>query len=224
MTRYLLEEEALRTILRIKDSGNEFIYDYRKHKIEVIDKEGAIHFRLPITIPHPDNVEEHDNPIINYVILLVQSGSSALAYCEGDDMIDHKVFKSYMVRKKQGKSQIKYLKTKGKSKAGSRIRLGNALSFFEDVNERLQEYFEDNIIDRITMSCSKTLIPYLFNSKVECPFGKKDDRIFKIPKHIHTPGFDVLLETHKFLQKGEFTYPETHSDMAEELLADNDED
>lgn len=224
MTRYLSEEDALRTILRIKDSGNEFTYDYRKHKMEVTDKEEAIQFRLPITIPHPDDVEEHDNTTINYIILLVQSGSSALGYCEGEDMVDHKVFKSYMVRKKQGKSQIKYLKTKGKSKAGSRVRLGNALSFFEDINERLQEYFEENTIDRIAMSCSKTLIPYLFNSKVECPFGKKDERIFKIPKHIHTPGYEILLETHKFLQKGEFTYSQAHPELAEELLDDNDED
>lgn len=224
MTRYLSEEEALSTILRIKDSGNEFTYDYKKHKIELTDKEETLQLRLPITIPHPDDVEEHDSATINYVILLVQSGSSALGYCEGEDMLDHKVFKSYMVRKKQGKSQIKYLKTKGKSKVGSRVRLGNTVSFFEDINERLHKYFEENTIDRIAMSCSKTLIPYLFNSKVECPFDKKDERIFKIPKHIHTPGYDTLLETHTFLQKAEFTYSEAHPELAEELLNDNDED
>ena len=36
---------------------------------------------------------------------------------EGEELIEHKVFKTYMVRKKQGKSQIKHLKSKGKSKS-----------------------------------------------------------------------------------------------------------
>ena len=186
----------------------------------------AIQFRLPITLPQPDEVIsefDEDTAVINYIILLIQSGSGALAYCEGEDMIDHKVFKSYMVRKKQGKSQIKYLKTKGKSKAGSRVRLGNAQNFFEDMNERLREYFDENIIDRIALSCSKTLIPYLFNSKVECPFDKKDERIYKIPKHIHTPGYDILMETHSYLLQGEFIFPETHVELAEELLNDDPE-
>lgn len=222
MTQYLSKDEALETILSIKASGNEFIYDHIKHKIVIMDQGGneAIHFRLPITLPHPDDVKALDNTTVNYVILLVQSGSSALGYWEGEDMVDHKVFKSYMVRKKQGKSQIKYLKTKGKSRAGSRVRLGNALRFFEDINERLQEYFEENTIDKIALSCSTTLIPYLFNAKVACPFDKKDERIFKIPKHIHTPGFEVLLETQKFLEQGEFTYSEQYQELADDFLGD----
>lgn len=220
MIQYLSEEEVFNTISRIKKSGSEYLYDYKKHKIVVMDNAGeeAIQLRLPITLPSPDIREDEDYEAVNYIILLVQSGSSALAYCEGEDIVDHKVFKSYMVRKKQGKSQIKYLKTKGKSKAGSRVRLGNALSFFEDINERLQEFFEENSIDRIAISCSKTLIPFLFNSKVAPPFDKKDERIFKIPKHTHEPNYEVLLETHRFLQKGELIYSEDHEELIEKLL------
>ncbi|MGK7391384.1 MAG: hypothetical protein ACNS60_13595 [Candidatus Cyclobacteriaceae bacterium M2_1C_046] len=220
MTKSLSEEEVVNIICRVKESGSKYLYDYKKHKIVVMDNTGeeAVQLRLPITLPSPDIREDEDYEPVNYIILLIQSGSSALAYCEGGDMVDHKVFKSYMVRKKQGKSQIKYLKTKGKSKAGSRVRLGNALSFFEDINERLHEYFEENTINRIALSCSKTLIPFLFSSKVEPPFDKKDERIFKIPKHIHEPNYEVLLETYTFLQKGELIFSEDYKGFADKFL------
>jgi hypothetical protein len=123
-----------------------------------------------------------------------------------------------MVRKKQGTSQVKYLKSKGKSRAGSRVRLGETIEFFENINERLQEYFQEHEIHRIAMSCSKILIPYLFNSKVSTPFDKKDKRIYRIPKHIHTPIYDVMMEVNKFLQKGELIYEDTHQALVDSLL------
>ena len=49
-----------------------------------------------------------------------------------------------MVRKKRGVSQIKHLKTKGKSRAGSRVRLAETEEFFENINGRLQDYFEEH--------------------------------------------------------------------------------
>ena len=123
-----------------------------------------------------------------------------------------------MVRKKQGKSQIKYLKTKGKSRAGSRVRLASTVEFFENINERLQEYFKDNEIDLIAMSCSKTLIPYFFNSKVETPFDKKDERIFKVPKHIPLPSYEELMYVQKFLLHGEFVFEEQQRPFVDSLL------
>ncbi|MEL7003546.1 MAG: hypothetical protein AAFN93_12555 [Bacteroidota bacterium] len=109
------------------------------------------------------------------------------------------------------------MKTKGKSRAGSRVRLANTIEFFENINERLQFYFEEYEVDRIAMSCSKTLIPFVFNSKVQCPFDKKDERIYKVPKHIHTPGYDILINTHEFLMRGEVSYNEECRDFAESL-------
>ena len=155
---------------------------------------------------------------VHYIILLIQSGSCAIGYFENGINLDHKVFRAYMVRKKQGTSQIKYLKTKGKSRAGSRVRLAETVEFFENINERLQEYFAQHRIDRIALSCSKTLLPYLFASKVPPPFEKRDPRIYKIPKHIHTPIYEVMLDTHKFLLKGELLYEETYQAKVDELL------
>ncbi|HYG37286.1 MAG TPA: hypothetical protein VD908_01650, partial [Cytophagales bacterium] len=73
-------------------------------------------------------------------------------------------------------------------------------------------------IDRIAISCSKILVPYLFNSKVDTPFDKRDPRLFKIPKHIHTPIYEVMMETHKFLLKGELIYEEKHQEIVDTLL------
>jgi hypothetical protein len=177
-----------------------------------------VYFRLPIVFPPPLAEPAPAPKPVHYILLLIQAGNCALGYFENGNNLDHKVFRAYMVRKKQGKSQVKYLKTKGKSRAGSRVRLGETMEFFENINGRLQEYFAGHQVDRIALSCSKTLLPYLFDSKVATPFDKRDARIFKIPKHIHTPIYEVMMEAHKFLLKGELIYEETNQAIVDELL------
>lgn len=219
-----LSLDRLETVLqRIKTEGYSFDFEEDKLRLTIYTRNNSssIHIRLPILF---SQVTPEQLPVIgdvNYILLLIQSGSAALGFFENDLNLDHKVFKSYMVRKKQGKSQIKYLNAKGKSRAGSRVRLANTIEFFENINERLQTYFEDYEVDKIAMSCSKTLIPYVYNSKVSCPFDKKDERIYKIPKHIHTPGYEVLMNTHHFLMTGDISYNEDDKAFADELLLKN---
>ncbi|MBC5991964.1 hypothetical protein [Pontibacter cellulosilyticus] len=218
MNRFLSKEKAEELLHTIRSSSIPHVYDPEKHRLALLDEAGneQLYFRLPLTIPSPTATQAEAQ--VNYVILLIQSGNCAIGYFEDGINLDHKVFRSYMVRKKQGKSQIKYLKTKGKSRAGSRVRLGETVEFFENINGRLQEYFEEHYIHRIAISCSKTLIPYLFNSKVETPFSKNDPRLYKIPKHIHTPIYEVMLNANKFLMKGEVIYDEAHQEYVEKLL------
>jgi hypothetical protein len=219
MNHFLSYHSSLQLLRNLESSGHRFVYEPLKHRITLLDnmENETIHFRLPIHLPSPQKIIP-DEVNATYIILLIQSGSCAMGYFENGINLDHKVFRSYMVRKKQGKSQIKYLKTKGKSRAGSRVRLGETIEFFENINERLQEYFEDYEIDRIAMSCSKILIPYLFNSKVTTPFDKKDERLFKIPKHIHTPIYEVMMDVHRFLLKGEFIYEEEYQAIVDDLM------
>lgn len=220
MNQFIPEQKAITLLQALKDSGRPFHYDYPKHRIILENEEGQeiVSFRLPITVAAPDQ-PSYQHPL-HYIILLIQSGSCALGYFEGEDNLDHKVFRSYMVRKKQGKSQIKYLKTKGKSRAGSRVRLGETIEFFENINERLQSYFEEYDVHRIAFSCSTTLIPYLFGSKIPTPFDKRDERIFKIPRHIHTPIYEVLMDTQKFLRKGELIYQPPQQSLVHSLLGE----
>lgn len=197
------------------------VYEQEKHRLALPVESGneQVYFRLPLVIPAPGTSQPDKKEQVNYVILLIQSGNCAMGYFENGVNLDHKVFRSYMVRKKQGKSQLKYLKTKGKSRAGSRVRLGETVEFFENINERLQSYFEDYRVDRIAISCSKTLIPYLYNSKTATPFDKHDPRLYKIPKHIHTPIYEVMLDANRFLLRGELIYEEAQQAKVNELLA-----
>lgn len=193
-------------------------YDYERHRLTLALGEQELSFRLPLSLPYPGQSGEKTQ--VNYVILLVQSGNCAMGYFENGRNLDHKVWRSYMVRKKQGKSQIKHLKTKGKSRAGSRVRLGETLEFFENINGRLQEYFEEHTIHRIAISCSKILIPYLFGSKVATPFAKDDPRLYRIPRHVHTPIYEVLLDTNRFLQRGELIFEEAQQPLVDKLLSE----
>jgi len=176
-------------------------YDSEKHSIQLNANSGQTlaKLRLPVHFSNP----YLSNLYRTYVLVLVQSGSAAIGFVQEGELLHHKVFKSYMVRMKQGTSQIKYLKTKGKSKAGSRVRLGNSKDFFENINERLQEWFDEMPIDCIAFSCSKILLPYLYNAAVSCPFEKTDERIYKIPRHIEAPNFKELQAVQKYLQMGE---------------------
>lgn len=223
MNRYISKDTSLRLLDNIRNAFLPVVYEPDKHRLLITDAAGKerVCFRLPLVLSYPKHPGSPPAEQVNYVILLIQAGSCAIGYFENGVNRDHKVFRAYMVRKKQGVSQIKHLKTKGKSRAGSRVRLAETMEFFENINERLQQYFSSYRIDRIALSCSKTLLPFLFNAKVSTPFDKRDPRIFKIPKHIHTPIYEILLDTNKFLLKGELIYEETEQGLVTSLLNEN---
>ncbi|WP_200978504.1 hypothetical protein [Echinicola sp. 20G] len=177
------------------------------------EKEKILQVRLPIFWNSPLDMKQNQMEETNYVLLMIRSGIASIGYFENGENIDHKVFRAYMVRKKQGKSQIKHLKTKGKSRAGSRIRLAETLEFFDEINERLQDYFKEYRVDKVGLNCATTLIPYLFDAKVTTPFEKNDPRIFKIPKHIANPTYESLLETNSFLKKATVQYDENYEEI-----------
>ncbi len=208
-SKFLRRENVVKVVLALQEAQLPLSYDFEKHKLNWMQEGEEFSFRLPITLFFNQSRTIEPEKVVTYLMLLVQSGSSSVGVFKGEECLSHKVFSAYMVRKKQGKSQIKHLKTKGKSRAGSRMRLASGVEFFEDINERLQRHFSENEFDRIAFSCSKILMPYLYGSKVETPFDKKDERIYKIPKHLHQPNFEVMLGLQKFLNQGELVIPES---------------
>lgn len=219
---FLNRTSVINVINSIDSLGLTKHYDFEKHAF-YYEKEGEqFQFRLPITLGVKNDLIDEAH-IVKYLMLLVQTGSSAIGVFEGDKCLEHKVLSAYMVRKKQGKSQIKHLKTKGKSRAGSRVRLAKTLEFFENINERITRHIEENEFDRIAFSCSKILMPYLFGSKIPTPFEKKDPIIYRIPKHLHQPNFEVMLGMQRFLNMGELifdekVFPEVKDTVGEGLL------
>lgn len=224
MNKYLSTETSLGFLQKLRATAAPTLYDQERHRLMVEDGAGnaLFDFRLPLVLPPPTaDLQLPDSPV-HYIILLIQAGNCAMGYFENGHNQDHKVFRAYMVRKKQGKSQIKYLKTKGKSRAGSRVRLGETAEFFENINERLQQYFSAHEVHRIAISCSKTLLPFLYNAKVATPFDKRDARLYKIPQHIHTPIYEVMMDANKFLQKGELIYDESRQAQVTAILGSSD--
>jgi hypothetical protein len=161
-------------------------YDYHKHMVLVGDDEANIlgYLRLPLHVSLSDRLEVKKEEAVA-IYLTIESGNAAICVMKGIENVYHKTFSAYMTRKKQGVSQIKYLNKKGKSRAGSRVRLAETVEFFESINLKLQDLFiEDQKVERIALDCSPTLIPYLYGSKVATPFEKKDERLYKIPLHL----------------------------------------
>lgn len=182
-----------------------------------------ISIRLALNLNYQESTQKISiKEFNNQVFVMIRSGMACCGLFENGELADHKVFRAYMVRKKQGKSQIKHLKTKGKSRAGSRVRLAETLAFFEEINMRLSEYFISHRIDQIGISCATTLIPYLFGSKISTPFEKNDLRLFTIPKHIPSPTFEALKSTFDFMSKSEMIW-EDESDWFIDSLYKKDE-
>ncbi|NLR93596.1 hypothetical protein [Flammeovirga agarivorans] len=201
-------------VLSEKLQNFESHYNKDSHTIEYLENS---EIQYSLRLPWQLNTQFEARDVV-YVICIIQTESASVGLVKNDEIVLHKTFSTYAVRKKQGKSQIKYLKTRGKSKAGSRLRLANTINFFEHINERLTEYFKDNTVEKIAFSCSKILIPYLYSSKVACPFDKKDERIYKVPKHLSNANFEDLQMVHQLLSKGELIIKEDNKDEAEEML------
>lgn len=194
--------DTINLLKKISEVNLNIEIDSKKNKFEIFyENEVKIQCRLPLIFPglflpienYINIIDEIPEP---YIIILIQAGHCSLGYFEDDEITDHKVIQKYMVRKKQGKSQLTYLNKKGKSREGSRIRLANTKAFFEEINDRLAFYdFED--IERIIISCPKKLIPLLFQAKITPPFEKKDERIIKVPVDVKKPNHQELLRINR---------------------------
>jgi hypothetical protein len=151
-----------------------------------------------------ENLEHYEKTAL---IVLIQAGAAALGYINQSEILLHKALKTYMVRKKQGKSQLKHLKTKGKSRLGSRIRLKNADHFFEDISEKLNEWKNEvSNSGSIILACPVSLQHMFFNPDLPLPFGKEDKRIVKTPFDVNVPDFSELKRIHYLTRCGRIWY------------------
>lgn len=189
-------EESIALLELLVEEYPDLVWDREKMKVS----HQGFEFHMPWPFPRPeenqsleDYVEEIPLLPPPYLLILIQAGHSALGYFDEGECEMHKVIKKYMVRAGQGKAQIGYLSTRGKSKAGSRIRLANTVRFFEDINEKLTEWAVVDEVERILISCPIRMIPLLYSSKVPPPFEKSDQRIRKVPLDVHRPDYEELL-------------------------------
>ncbi|MEM7109844.1 MAG: hypothetical protein AAF519_16585 [Bacteroidota bacterium] len=184
----------------IKDQFNKYHYDFSKHIIVLENNSNKQigYVRLPLHISLDERLIIHGKET-TAMYLTIESGNAAAMVCRGKLILYHTTFTAYMARKRQGFSQIKYLNKKGKSRAGSRVRLAATTDFFENINHKCSKILETYNIERIALNCSTTLLPYLYQSKVPCPFNRKDPKLYKIPIHVPRSNFSNLEKTFKKL-------------------------
>jgi hypothetical protein len=185
------------------------VFDEGRQTLTFVDNEGVpCALTLPLILPTmvgigtEDLLQEMNQRSLTYTIILIQAGAAAIGYYENNELVLHRVIKKYMIRKCQGTSQIKHLKSKGKSRLGSRIRLKNSILFFEEINETMQQWDIAKNSETILMSLPINLIHLLFTADVKVPFEKKDPRVKKIPIDVNVPGFKELGHIHWLVSRG----------------------
>lgn len=165
--------------------------------------------QMPLLQDDPHAFQERARDALGrHVVLLVQAGASALGYWDDDECLAHKVIKRYVVRGK-GRAQSTHLKTKGKSRYGSRLRLQNWTRQLVETNEKLVDWFEQwGEPEQILVSCPVRTWPELYEVDPQPPFAKDDPRRRKIPLHVHVPDFEELQRVRSRLGRGRLTWLE----------------
>ncbi|MHA1990317.1 MAG: hypothetical protein ACW981_04610 [Candidatus Hodarchaeales archaeon] len=139
----------------------------------------------------------------SFLILLLRSGSAALGLSQEGKIVRHKRITRYMVRKKQGKSQLKFYSKKGTTSGGSKLRLQQSIEFFDEIQKKLRDWSKFILgCDLILYQSSPKLFSELFKTKKGLSFDKKDHRIYTIPYSTGKPTYQELLKINKILTTG----------------------
>ncbi|MEM9597657.1 MAG: hypothetical protein AAGD06_25550 [Acidobacteriota bacterium] len=137
----------------------------------------------------------------HHSVILMQAGAVTLGRFRGAEPFAKKSLRRYVVRGK-GRAQPLHLKTKGKSRYGSRLRLANARRLLVETNEKLIEWEKEfGPPDRIYYSCPVRLWPSLFETSPPPPF-EKSGPLVRIPLDLPRPTVDVLLRTYRSFEYG----------------------
>ena len=194
--------QALLLVDQADEKGWEIRYLPEKHQLLIENKVNWLaKLFLPWTMTWLPEGKFQVQEDVHYCLTLVRAGQASLGYFHQGKLLDHKVFRGYLVRQKQGKSQFKYLKTKGKSRAGSRIRLEETLVFFKEINERLQVYAKQYPLNFWGLGCAKTMWPLLFDGEVKPPFSSKSAELIELPYPFTKGSYEELQELELRLQQ-----------------------
>lgn len=163
-------EETASFLKSLADYECKSSYSLEKHSF-IGSHESQVLWRLRLPLFFPSGKEGEplryylqentlENLSLVWSILLMESGRAAFGIYENGKLKEHKNIRKYMVRKGQGKSQLTHLKTKGKSRYGSRLRLQESEAFFKEIIKRLKS---DNSrsVPYIFYHCPATLWPFL---------------------------------------------------------------
>jgi hypothetical protein len=135
------------------------------------------------------------------VVLLLRSGRFAGGVFQGDQILTHRAFQRYTVRKGQGKAQSSQDNSKSKAKSmGAQLRRAGEQGLKEDIHATILEW-KDYIqkASLILLSCPKTMKTTIFAETLREVVSRDDVRIRKIPFDIGRPTFDSVCVSHEVL-------------------------
>lgn len=186
------------------------VFDPARHAFVASDPGPALRIVLPRLLPvrdvDPDPARflaalEAQPRLGRCALVLVQAGASALALYDDDSLLAHKVIKKYVVRG-NGKAQPKHLKTRGKSRYGSRLRLQNYSGQLTQTLEKLGEWWEAfGPFHRVHLACGSRLEHDLMESPPGMPWDESLS-VERVPFHVHVPDFAELKRVRWLLTHG----------------------
>ncbi|MCA8956530.1 MAG: hypothetical protein KDC87_10685 [Planctomycetes bacterium] len=168
----------------------------------------SIRVELPLVVPPAAPDESVDTWLarlphrlgLHWVILL-QAGAASLGAFDDGEVLHTKSEKKYVVRG-TGRAQPTHLKTRGKSRYGSRLRLQNAKRLLSEVNQRLTDWLAElGAPERVFCSCPVRLWADLRAADPPLPLAESLPRT-KIPLDLPVPTTEVLLRTYRRLCHG----------------------
>ncbi len=143
----------------------------------------------------------------SYCIVLLQAGAMAMGWWDEGLLVRHKAQKRYVVRG-NGRAQTTHLRTRGKSRYGSRLRLQNWLLLLADVNGRLVEWQEElGEPEQVFLAAGPRATAALWAQDPPPPFRREDARLRRIPAHVHVPDHEELLRVQRWLTTGQLALP-----------------
>jgi hypothetical protein len=141
------------------------------------------------------------------LVLLLQAGAMAFGCWRGEELLQHKAVRKYVVRG-NGRSQATHLKTRGKSRYGSRLRLQNWKSLLAETNERVADCEDDHgPFARIFLGAPVRVFSDLFEVDPAPPFERDDARLQRLPLHVHRPDHGELCRVRSRMEVGRVVLP-----------------
>ena len=135
-----------------------------------------------------------------HMLLLIQAGATSMGMWNNETLLCHKVIKKYVKRGK-GKAQTTYLKTRGKSRYGSRLRLQNAKSHLLETGDRMLQWWQEHGTPQwIYYSCPTRLWSEVLSSGATPELAR--EKLVKIGMDVGVPGHEALLKARRFLNWG----------------------
>ena len=179
-------------------------------------KDGSVRFEPAALVAIPDGIRSVEGYLVElgspglHALLLMRAGAAALGIWQDDELLRHKAIKKYVVRGR-GRAQTTHLKTKGKSRYGSRLRLQNAQRLLVEVNEKLRGWDEEFGRPRHAYyACPTRSWPELFATNPAPPWPH--ELFERIRLHTHTPDFAELRRVHWQLAHGSLSGPDLKAD------------